>query len=314
MTASTVAGGPVLAPPPGELLAKVATISDLHIGEPGFGLRHGVREPRGTSPAYAVRCAAAAVREAIEWGASLIVVKGDLTWSSRVLQWERTATVLAASSVPVVVTLGNHDTSTHGVDGRPLLEAAGLAVVGDADAMHVDMPGLRLIALHTPGVGDESGSIGAALRSKAFALAAEGRADGRGVLVAMHHYPDRFPQATRYPHGIAFEQADPFLAGLPAGTLVTCGHTHRNRRYVRHGVTVTEVGSTKDFPGTWAGYAVHEGGIRQVVRRIADPDVLAWTDRTAAVLGGLYGWWTPGLLRWRCFSMAWPDKNAFWRQ
>ena len=42
---------------------------------------------------------------------------------------------------------------------------------------------------------------------------------------------------------------------------------------------VTEVGSTKDHPGTWAGYLVYEGGIVQTVRRIMDPTALAWTER-----------------------------------
>ena len=48
------------------------------------------------------------------------------------------------------------------------------------------------------------------------------------------------------------------------------------------------------FPGTWAGYAVHEGGIRQVVRRVAAPDAIAWTDRTRHGLGGMWGLIAPG--------------------
>ena len=70
------------------------------------------------------------------------------------------------------------------------------------------------------------------------------------------------------------------MGGANPATLVTTGHTHRHRRR-RHGpVVVTEVGSVKDHPGTWAGYLVYEGGIVQTVRRIMDPTALAWTERT----------------------------------
>jgi hypothetical protein len=50
---------------------------------------------------------------------------------------------------------------------------------------------------------------------------------------------------------------------------------------------VTEVGSPKDYPGTWAGYVVHEGGIRQVVRRVAAPEVIRWTESTDGPCSGV---------------------------
>ena len=71
---------------------------------------------------------------------------------------------------------------------------------------------------------------------------------------------------------------------------------------------VTEVGSPKDYPGTWGGYVVHEGGIRQVVRRIAEPDVIAWTEYTRRAVGGVWGLWSPGSLSDRCWSHTWPTR------
>jgi hypothetical protein len=71
-------------------------------------------------------------------------------------------------------------------------------------------------------------------------------------------------------------------------------------------VLVTEVGSVKDHPGTWAGYVVHEGGIRQVVRRVMAPDVLGWTEATKRALFGVWGRWSPGSLDDRCISHPWP--------
>ena len=97
------------------------------------------------------------------------------------------------------------------------------------------------------------------------------------------------------------------VAANPA-TLIIAGHTHRNRRYPVGGLTVAEVGSTKDYPGQWAGYSVYEGGIRQVVFRVAEPSAIAWTESTRRVLGGIWGWWSPGRLSDRCWTLEWPNR------
>ena len=78
--------------------------------------------------------------------------------------------------------------------------------------------------------------------------------------------------------------------------LVSSGHTHRHRRHHVGPVTATEVGSTKDFPGTWAGYQVHEGGIVQFVRRIAEPSCIRWTDQHPTGRGRRWALWSPGRL------------------
>ena len=62
----------------------------------------------------------------------------------------------------------------------------------------------------------------------------------------------------------------------------------------------------KDYPGTWAGYLVYEGGIVQTVRRIMDPAALAWTERTRRNAMGAWGRWSPGRLTDRSFSHPWP--------
>jgi hypothetical protein len=73
---------------------------------------------------------------------------------------------------------------------------------------------------------------------------------------------------------------------------------------------VAEVGSPQDFPGTWTGYVVHEGGIRQVVRRVAAPEAMAWTESTKGCFAGLWGRWSPGTLPQRCFTHPWPRRLA----
>jgi hypothetical protein len=70
---------------------------------------------------------------------------------------------------------------------------------------------------------------------------------------------------------------------------------------------IAETGSTKDFPGSWAGYTVHEGGIMQTTRRVMAPDAIRWTERGRRVLGGVWGIWAPGVRSHRCFTYTWPS-------
>ena len=313
---SVVASFRTLAPPPGELLCRFATVSDTHVGERGFGLLPRFREdPHLTGrEAYPARCLRAAIAESVAWGASTIVAKGDLTWSGRPLQWQLVAEALATSPVPVHATLGNHDVVPRAIDGRDVLDSYG--VVASRAVEPIDLPGLRIVLGHSADRGHRYGVIDGVQRDEIIRLVREapdasGRGSGRpgAAFFTTHHYVDPLPIRSRYPRGIRRIEGDTLLAGIAEAnpsTFVSFGHSHRHRRKRQHGLPTTEVGSTKDYPGVWAGYAVHEGGIRQVVYRIAEPSSIAWTERTQAVLGGAWGRWSPGLLRWRCFSWTWP--------
>jgi hypothetical protein len=132
------------------------------------------------------------------------------------------------------------------------------------------------------------------------------------AVVALHHYPQRFLVPTIYPPGIPGPIARRALDGWALAnpnTLVIAGHTHRHRRRDHRGLVIAESGSTKDFPGTWTGYVVHEGGIMQVTRRILSPAAIAWTEQGRRVLGGVWGVWSPGLRSHRCFSHTWPVRR-----
>jgi 3',5'-cyclic-AMP phosphodiesterase len=295
-----------LAPPPGELLFRFATVSDTHIGERGFGILPRFHEDSHLSErdAYPNRCLRAAIDEAAAWGAQLLVAKGDLTWSGRPLQWETVAETLAAAPIPVHATLGNHDVVPRAVDGRDVLTRHG--VVAARTVEPVDVPGLRIVLGHSADRGHRYGVVDGVQRDEIVRLVAESTTP---AFVTLHHYVNPLPVRSRYPRGIEHTEGDALIAGLAAvqpATFLSFGHSHRNRRKVRHGLPLTEVGSTKDYPGVWAGYAVHEGGIRQVVRRVAEPSCLEWTEPTRAVLGGFWGWWSPGRLRWRSFTWTWP--------
>jgi Icc protein len=297
-----------LQPPPGRLLDAFATINDLHLCEAGFGPTQGIEDPwplpRGRP--YPWRCIDAAIEEAIGWGARALVVKGDLTGHGTASEFHEIGELLGRVRVPVMATFGNHEFHDAETDGRPILEHYGIHVRREPWAR--DRDGVRLVFANTPVPGHRYGEIDDRQRARLVALAAQ--APGPAFLV-LHHQPQRRRWPTEYPPGVDGRQSRALLDELAAAnpaSFVASGHTHRHRRRHHGPIEVVEVGSTKDYPGTWTGYAVHEGGIRQVVRRIASPDVIAWTETTARAIGGVWGRWSPGQRDDRCFTHPWPAR------
>jgi predicted phosphodiesterase len=300
-----VAQAVTLPAPPGRLLARFATISDLHIGERHVGLLRLLHDPQprpdGLLP-YPVRSALAAISEAEEWGAELIVAKGDLTREAEEPEARGVAKVLAGASVPVHAILGNHDVAGP-ADVVATLAAQGIAA--STGARSVDLPGARLVLGHSPVSGLHSGRLERSHIEELIALTADSPGP---VVLALHHPPTKWPVHTYYPPAISWNDSRTLMTGLGRAnpsTVVLAGHTHRNRRYRISGLEVAEVGSTKDYPGQWAGYAVYEGAVRQVVRRTARTDVIAWTESTRRALGGVWGWWSQGDLADRCWTHEW---------
>jgi hypothetical protein len=207
--------------------------------------------------------------------------------------------------VPIAVVPGNHEvTRRRPTDAQPALARQGLHLVHGVEA--IDVPGLRVLLVDTTITDEHHGRVGH-LQDVIVRRAA--RAPGT-VLVAMHHNLQRYRWPTFWPPGIPGPESRAFLRALHAAnprSLVTTGHTHRHRRHDWEGVTWTEVGSTKDYPGTWTGYVAHEGGIRQVVRRVSDPSVLPWLDETSKAYLHVWSHWSPGTLDDRCFTVTWPD-------
>jgi hypothetical protein len=290
--------------PPGAQLSRVATVGDLHLGADRFGLVRKLRDRSRASEPAPVRCARQAVAEAVDWRPDLLVAKGDLTQRGWREQWAPAADVLARAGVATVATLGNHDTdAARETDGRIELRQAGLAV---ADPVHaVDVPGLRVVVADSTVDLRSRGSLRRALPDLLDALA---DAD-RPALVCLHHSLDPWPVPTHYPVGVPWAQARSALRAIrrvKRDVLVTSGHSHRNRQRRAGSLRVSEVASTKDFPGVWAGYTVYEGGIVQMVRRTLAPEAMAWTEQTRRALGGLWAPYAAGRRSDRCFSHRWP--------
>ena len=336
-----------LAPPPGALLCRVATVNDLHVGAMDFGLLRSMVDRSGLPEPAAQRCARRALQDAAAWGAQLLVVKGDVTNQGWHGQWAALRGLLGRTGLPAVVVAGNHDVSARreidlgsALLGRPVArgEGAGPAGAGaamsaagtdaatstarDADPrtpsakvavaapLHVtDLPGIRVVTVDSSRDTRSTGSLRPVLTDLLDALA---EAD-RPALVCVHHCLDRWPVPTKYPRGITWPESPRVLGAIrrvKADVVITTGHSHRNRVRRVGPIVVSEVASTKDYPGVWAGYAVHEGGIVQVVRRMTWPDAMGWTEYSRRAVGGLWRWYAPGRLADRCFSHRWPPPGS----
>ena len=291
-----------LTPPPGEELFRLATVSDVHLGCHTTGYLHTIAEIPTPAVPHTIRCLRTAQTEASFWGAQRLIVKGDLVDRSDREIWAEAADVLAALSIPVDILPGNHERSKIG-DVDPYLGAAevGLDLVDGVRVVDVD--GARLVFADTTRPGTDVGQI-----DHADEIIDAASATSSPTLVFLHHQLIRHAIPTYLPVGVPRPAARRFLQALGEAnprTLVSSGHTHRHRRYDVGPVTVTEVGSTKDFPGSWAGYQVFEGGIVQTVRRTSEPSVIRWTDHTRRAALGVWGRWAPGPMSSRCFARRW---------
>jgi len=289
---------------PGPERCRVATISDCHVGEPGFGFVHKMEEPAGVEP-FPVRCLRAATGAAVAWGAELLVVKGDLTQRAQTPELDAALELLTGLGIPVVVAPGNHEVKRRGSDWAGAVRAAGLVAVGTTEPEVVELPSLRVVVGDTTIRHHHQGTLGHG-RADAF-VAAAGESD-RPVFMCLHHQLEPHRHHNCWPPGIGGPEAVPFLDRLGEAaphTWVTTGHTHRNRSR-RHGpVRITEVGSTKDFPGTWAGYVAHDAGMRQTSFHVTGDGSDAWLDRTRKAACRVWGFWSPGRLSDRCLTVTW---------
>jgi predicted phosphodiesterase len=283
--------------PPGERLATVATVNDLHFGETECG-RVGdldigpvLSSPDGGEP-YPEVMNRAAVAEIAAIEPMAVVAKGDLT--ARGEPDEHAAFLRHyrdAFGDRLHWVRGNHDTH-----------------LGPFPAQEVQLPGVTLAIVDTVVDGAASGRLGAEQLDWLDELATR---SAQPVLVFGHHHPGNPASVSRPPtyFGINPDDSDRLaevVARRPRLIGYFAGHTHRNRvrRFALTGdVPWAEVACVKDFPGTWAEYRVFEGGVLQIHRRLAAPDALAWSEACRSMLGGLYPGYALGGIADRCFPI-----------
>jgi predicted phosphodiesterase len=295
-----------LAPPPGARVSRFAAINDVHLGSRQFGTFRPIWNDDIGDPAP-LRCLRAALDEALEWGADALLVKGDLTQRGRTHEWKAAGALLEKTGLPVVMIEGNHETKLGAVDGRRLMASCGIELAVHRPSV-LDLPGVRVIGVPNARWHEGDGCIHPDVQKATLRLL-DATPTGIGAVIALHHYPQRFRFPTLYPSGMPGPHATAFLnavAEVKPDTLVLAGHSHRHRRHQHGPLAIAETGSTKDFPGSWAGYTVYEGGILQTTRRVMEPSAFAWTERGRRVLGGAWGLWAPGFRTHRCFAHVWP--------
>jgi len=290
-----------LARPIGQLLARVATVSDVHIGETECGHYEGVNlgpalraEPG--EPPYPETMARGAASEIAAAHCDVIVAKGDLTGRGAVAEL---ATFLDIFERPfgdrLHWTNGNHDVCK--VSELPQ---------GDRPATElVKVAGARLALLDTSVAGETGGRVTDAQLAWLDDLGADS-ADATPVLVFAHHPVFDHAAFTAPLAGADSDRLVEVFARRPALVGYFAGHSHRNlvRRLPQTGdVPWAEIGATKDYPGVWAEYRIYEGGVLQIVHRISTPEALSWTERTRSMFGGLYPSYSFGTLADRCFNV-----------
>jgi predicted phosphodiesterase len=286
-------------PQPGALLTTFAAVNDVHFGEEVCGLVHGsdvgptFRSLPGEDP-YPEVMNQAVVEEIERIDPAAVLVKGDLTSNGTREEYETfLATYEPRFGDRLHVIRGNHESYNRSPFAR--------------ESFHrVDLPGVTLVMIDTSIDGEPAGTV---RPEQIDQLEEVGAAADRPVMVFGHHHVgDRLsPERADRTFGIDVEASEALVAAVarhPAICGYFSGHTHRNRvrRFPLTGdVPWVEVACVKDFPGGWAEYRVHEGGILQIFHRISGADALVWSERTRHMYEGLYEDYAFGALSDRCF-------------
>jgi len=285
--------------PDGELLCRIGTVNDIHFGEVECGRIDDhpdgsiQRVGPGEEP-YPETMNRGAVAEMQAADLAAVIVKGDLSTDGLAEEWAAfEACYRDTFGEKLAVVRGNHD-----------------AYQGQAEYagdQWIDLPGVAVALLDTTVPGKTTGWLSS---TQLEWLDTNAAAADRPVLAMGHH--QQWIAGTRDEgyfglHPDASDALTEVIARRHSIIAYTAGHTHRHRvRTMPNGVPSIEVGCVKDFPGTWAEYRVHEGGVMQVVHRISSPDALRWSERCRHLykdFGVDYESYALGTLDQRCFNV-----------
>jgi 3',5'-cyclic AMP phosphodiesterase CpdA len=289
-----------LEPPPGRLLCQFATVNDVHFGETECGriddspLGPIQRSAPGERP-YPLVMNEGAVAEISTIDPAAVIVKGDLTEAGRDEEFGAFRDTYGVFGDRLHTVRGNHD-SYHGQS----------EYAGDS---WIELPGLSVGLLDTARPHMTTGLIS----DQQFDWLDSRLSSATGPVMLMGHHQQwvEGPRSDDYfgLHPDCSDQLSDLCARHANVIAYTAGHTHRHRvrRMPRAHIPTVEVGCVKDFPGTWAEYRVHEGGVMQVVHRISTKDALTWSNRCRhlyADFGTDYQSYAMGTLEERCFVIS----------
>jgi 3',5'-cyclic AMP phosphodiesterase CpdA len=292
-----------MAHPGGELLARFATVNDVHFGETRCGVVEGHEDEIGPiltadpgEPPYPITMNEAAIGEIQAADVDAVFVKGDLTTDGTDEEYAAFLdTYGGAFGDRLTHVRGNHDA----YEGQ---------TYADWPLQRVDLPGATVVLLDTSVPFKSSGGLTHDQLEELDDIAAD--ADRPVVVLGHHHVWDpRSRERNDTYFGIHPDWSERLIevaARRPSIVGYLAGHTHRNRvrRFPQTGAMPwVEVACVKDYPGAWAEYRVHEGGIVQLHHRISTPEALDWTERTRHMYLGMYADYAFGTLADRCFML-----------
>ena len=278
--------------PPGELLACLACVTDLHFGD-------AVCRSLGsapTSPLFTRRPGDLAHPQLMNGGAissiihaeiindrnfDYIIAKGDLTSSGSDQEFALFASnYLEKFGQRMLYIRGNHDAKSDS------------SIPKISKVSHVTN-GVELALLDTNITDMTSGYIDDGQLEWISSLESS---QNKLIFLFGHHHPFSPDSAKKDPNyfGIEPDTSKSLVNLIEQNRKIVgyfAGHTHRNRiRYFSQTdcVPYVETACIKDFPGSWTEYRIFEGGTLQIHRRIEDPDCLAWSEANRSLYGGLY--------------------------
>ncbi|MFZ4810114.1 MAG: metallophosphoesterase family protein [Ilumatobacteraceae bacterium] len=285
--------------PGGALLARFATVNDVHFGEIECGRiddnpQGPIQRREPGEPPYPETMNRGAVAEIIAAGIDTVFVKGDLSVDGLPDEWAAfEACYRPAFGDALYVVRGNHDAY------RGQTEYAG--------DQWVTLPGAAVALLDTTIPGKSTGGL---TDDQIEWLDGNAASADRPVIVMGHHQQWTDGHRSDNYFGLHPDPSDALsdvIARRRHIVAYTAGHTHRHRRrLLPTGVPTIEIGCVKDFPGTWGEYRVYEGGILQIVHRISSPEALAWSERCRHLyidFGVDYETYALGTLEDRCFTI-----------
>jgi 3',5'-cyclic-AMP phosphodiesterase len=314
--------------PGGRVLARIAVINDLHVGEQCSGTATSVNgqsvPPCFSAPNYAARMVAASVRAIRAAKPDLVIANGDLTDRGRPNEVAYALKLLKALRVPVLITRGNHDRVLPGAEGcgpdGDCLRTFAFPrrAPGDHALTSSRRVGRRLSVIGLDSCDPQSGEgrldLGGQIEflDRELALAAR---SGRRAIVAFHHPITTAAISTAIPpvtFGVGPEQGGrdclDVLARHRNVALVLHGHTHRN--YVSYdernpsGPVFLENGAVKEYPGGFGLLTIRERGITRTFHRMTDAFCREWNRTSSQQYHGLHPMYTLGPLSARAFVVT----------